>query len=326
MVETIKALTETFGPSGREEKVRNLIIDMIKDHVDGYEIDRVGNLIAWKGEGGDPVLFVAHMDEIGIVVTNEIKEGFYRIEPVGGMSPYSALFRRFVLEDGTVGVVGVEHETVEDYKKALSNLNFDKLYLDTMGNEVRIGTFGVYDSSFREDRDLMMSKAMDDRSGVAILIELVKSLKNPKRKFYVGFSIQEEVGLVGSSVIAYPVDVSEAIAVDVTDSADTPKAFKRVSMEIGKGPAIKIKDKMSISDRRIVDKLVQIAEEENIPHQMEVLIFGGTDAAALMRTREGIPSATVSIPTRYIHTPSEVIGKGDFENTVKLLSAYVQRV
>ncbi len=326
MVDTVRSLTETFGPSGREEKIRSLIIDMIKDHVDGYEIDKVGNLIAWKGEGGEPVMFVAHMDEIGIVITNEIREGFYRIEPVGGMSPYSALFRRFVLEDGTIGVVGIEHETAEDYKKALSNLSFDHLYLDTMGKKVRIGTFGVYDSSFRESGDLMTSKAMDDRSGVAVLVNLVKILKNPKRKFYVGFSIQEEVGLVGSSVIAYPVDVSEAIAVDVTDSADTPKAFKRVPMVLGNGPAIKIKDKMSISDRKIVDELLNTAEKEGIPYQMEVLIFGGTDAAALMRTREGIPSATVSIPTRYIHTPSEVISKSDFENTVRLLSAYVQRV
>ncbi len=326
MVETIRKLTETFGPSGREEKIRNLILEMIKDHVDGYEIDRVGNLIAWKGEGGEPIIFVAHMDEIGIVVTNEIREGFYRVEPVGGMSPYSALFRRFVLEDGTIGIVGVEHETADEYKKFLSNLNFDHLYLDTMGRKARIGTFGVYDSSFVENEDLMMSKAMDDRSGVAILVELVKNLENPKRKFYVGFSVQEEVGLVGSSVIAYPVDVSEAIAIDVTDSADTPKAFKRISMKMGKGPAIKVKDKMSISDRRIIDRLVKVAEEEGIPYQMEVLIFGGTDAAALMRTKEGIPSATVSIPTRYIHTPSEVISKSDFENTVKLLSAYVQRV
>ena len=326
MIETIKALTEAFGPSGREDKIRNLIIEMIKDHVDGYNIDKVGNLIAWKGEGGEPVLFVSHMDEIGIVITNEIEEGFYRIEPVGGMSPYSALSRRFILEDGTISVVSMEHETFEDYKKALSNLTFDHLYLDTMGKKVKIGTFGVYLSSFYESGDLMMSKAMDDRSGAAVLVELVKKLKNPKRKFYVAFSIQEEVGLVGASVVAYPMDVSEAIAIDVTDSADTPKPFKRVSMKLGKGPAIKVKDKMSISDKRIVDKLVEVAEKEKIPYQMEVLIFGGTDAAALMKTKDGIPSATVSIPTRYIHTPSEVVSKKDFENTVKLLSAYVQRV
>ncbi len=326
MDEVVRPLTESFGPSGREDKVRNLILEMIKDHIDGYEIDRVGNLIAWKGNGGDSVVFVAHMDEIGIVVTNEIKEGFYRIEPVGGVSPYTTLSKRFVLEDGTIGVVGVEHETVEDYKKSLSDLTFDHLYLDTMGKRVKIGTFGVYHSSYQRSGEMMMSKAMDDRISVAVLVELVRNLDDPRRRFYVAFSIQEEVGLVGSSVLAYPLDVKEAIAIDVTDSADMPKAFKRHSMILGKGPAIKIKDKMSISDRRIVDKLIKVAGENDLPYQMEVLTLGGTDAAALMRTREGIPSATISIPTRYIHTPSEVVHKKDVENTVKLLMGYVQKV
>ncbi len=325
-MEVLKTLSEAFGPSGREGRVREIIIDLIKDHVDGYEVDRVGNLVAWKGSGGEPVVFVAHMDEIGIVVTSEIEKGFYRIEPVGGLSPYTALSRRFVLEDGSVGVVFVEHETAEDYKKNLSSLTFDNLYLDTFGREVKIGTFGVFDSEFIRSGSILSGKAMDDRVGVAVLVELVRRLEKPVRKFYVAFSIQEEVGLVGASVLAYPLDAEEAIAVDVTDSADVPKGFKRHAMKLGKGPAIKVKDRMSISDRRIVDKLVEVAENVGIPYQLEVLTLGGTDAAALMRTREGIPSATVSIPTRYIHTPSEVVSEEDIENTVKLLTEYVQRV
>ena len=320
-----EVLTKEFGPSGREKRIRDRIIDLIKDHVDGYRVDRVGNLIAWKGEGGDPVAFVAHMDEIGIVITNEIEEGFYRIEPVGGMSPYTALGKRFVLEDGTVGVVGIEHETIEDAKKNLSNLSFDHLYLDTFGKKVKIGTFGVFDSKYIESGKLMISKAMDDRIGCAILVRLVRELEKPARKFYVAFSIQEEIGLVGASVLAYPLDAKEAIAVDVTDSADTPKAFKRHAMKLGKGPAIKIKDWASISDKRIVDRFIEIAEERGIPHQLEVLTFGGTDAAALMKTREGIPSATISIPTRYIHSPNEVVHSDDVENAVRLLSEYIQR-
>ena len=326
MIETIKILTESFGPSGRESKVREILIEMIKDHVDGYEVDKVGNLIAWKGNVGKPVVFVAHMDEIGIVVTNEIREGFYRIEPVGGVSPYTALNRRYVLEDGTVGVVGMETETVQDAKKNMTNLSFDALYLDTFGKRVDISTFGVYDSYFYQNGDFLVSKAMDDRVSCAVLVEMVRRLKEPKRKFYIAFSIQEEVGLVGSSVLAYPLDVQEAIAIDVTDSADSPKSFKRHPMVIGKGPAIKIKDRYSISDKRIVDKLIRVAEDKGIPYQLEVLTFGGTDAAALMRTREGIPSATVSIPTRYIHTPNEVVGKDDVENTVRLLIEYVRAV
>ncbi len=326
MRDIVKSLTEVFGPSGRESKIRELLIKLIKDYVDGYEVDRVGNLIAWKGNGEKPVVFVAHMDEIGIVVTNKIKDGFYRIEPVGGVSPYAALSRRFLLEDGSIGVVGYEHETREDAKKNLSNLTFDHLYLDTLGEDIELGTFGVYHASFHENDCFWISKAMDDRIGCAVLVELVRRIENPKRKFYIAFSIQEEVGLVGASVLAYPLDVEESIAVDVTDSGDVPKGFKRHAMKLGGGPAIKIKDRGSISDRRIVDKLVDVAKQKHIPYQLEVLTFGGTDASALMRTKEGIPSATVSIATRYIHTPGEVVHKVDVENTVKLLIEYVQAV
>ncbi len=326
MIDIVKKLTEIFSPSGREKSVREALIEMIKDHVDGYEIDKVGNLIAWKGSGGRPVMFVAHMDEIGIVVTNKIKDGFYRIEPVGGLSPYTAANKRFLFENGIVGVVHYEGKTLEELKKNLGNLTYDKLYVDTFNIELPLGSFGVYDSKFENFGDFWVSKAMDDRIGCAVLVELVRRLENPKRKVYVGFSIQEEVGLCGASVIAYPYDVEESIAVDVTDSADTPKAIKRHSMVLGKGPAIKIKDRASISDKRLVDRLVEIAENNGIPYQLEVLTFGGTDAAALMKTREGIPSATVSIPTRYIHTPNEVVHKGDVENTVRLLLEYVQAV
>ncbi len=326
MDEIVKALTESFGPSGRESKVRELLIELIKDPVHGYEVDKVGNLIAWKGEGGKPIIFVAHMDEIGIVVTNKIKNGFYRIEPVGGVSPYVALSSRFVLEDGTIAVVGYEHETAEEAKKNLSNLTFDHLYLDTLGKDIELGTFGVYNRGFHKNGDLWISKAMDDRIGCAVLVELVRRVEKPKRKFYVAFSIQEEVGLVGASVIAYPYDVEEAIAIDVTDSADVPKGFKRHSMVLGEGPAIKIRDKISISDRRIVEKMVEVSKKNDIPYQMEVLTMGGTDAGALMKTKGGIPSATVSIPTRYIHTPGEVVSAKDVDNTVKMLLEYIQAV
>ncbi len=318
----MKRLTEAHGPSGREDSTRKLIIDLIKDHVEGYEIDKVGNLIAWKGKG-DPIVLDAHMDEIGIVVTNEIKEGFYRIEPVGGLSPYVALSRRFVFENGVIGVVGLEGETIDERKKNVSNLTFDNLYLDTFGEKLEIGSFGVYESSYVERGKLASSKAMDDRVGCAILVEVAKRLERPKRKVYFAFSIQEEIGLVGASVLAYPLDVIEAIAVDVTDSGDTPKALKRHSMVLGKGPALKVKDRASISDRKILEKLKKIAQENSIPYQMEVLTIGGTDAAALMRTKSGIPSATVSIPTRYIHTPVETIHLDDFENTVRLLVSYL---
>ena len=330
MKELVKKLTEAFGPSGREDEIRNLILEEIKDHVDGYKVDKVGNILAWKGQGERKVLLDAHMDEIGVVVTNIDEAGFLRIEPVGGVSPYT-IFRKRIRFERVTGVVGMEGETQDEIEKNLSKLSFDKLYVD-IGARSReeaeklapIGSFGVYDSHFMEVAGRFASKAMDDRIGCAVIIEVLKRVKNSDITLFASFSVQEEVGLVGASVVAYDIMPDEAIAVDVTDSADTPKAIKRHPMVLGKGPAIKVMDKASISDKNILEKLINTAEKKGIPYQMEVLIFGGTNAAVLQRTRYGIPSATVSIPTRYLHTPSEMIEPSDVEKTIELLTSYLE--
>ena len=330
MRELVRKLTEAFGPSGREDEIRNLILEEIKDHVDGYKVDKVGNILAWKGQGERKVLLDAHMDEIGVVVTNIDENGFLRIEPVGGVSPYT-IFRKRIRFERVTGVVGIEGETPDEIEKNLSKMSFDKLYVD-IGAKNReeaeklapIGSFGVYDSHFVEVSGRFVSKAMDDRIGCAVIIEVLKRVKNSDITLFASFSVQEEVGLVGASVVAYDIMPDEAIAVDVTDSADTPKAIKRHPMVLGKGPAIKVMDKASISDKNILEKLINTAEKKGIPYQMEVLIFGGTNAAVLQRTRYGIPSATVSIPTRYLHTPSEMIEPSDVEKTIELLTFYLE--
>jgi len=330
MKELIKKLTETFGPSGREDEIRNVILEEIKDHVDGYKVDKVGNILAWKGQGEKKILLDAHMDEIGVVVTNIDENGFLRIEPVGGVSPYT-IFKKRIKFEKTAGVVGMEGETTDEIEKNLSKLSFDKLYVDIGAKNreeaekiVPIGSFGVYDSYFMEVGGRYVSKAMDDRIGCAVIIEVLERVKSPNVTIFASFSVQEEVGLVGASVVAYDVMPDEAIAVDVTDSADTPKAIKRHPMVLGKGPALKVMDKASISDRNILERLINTAEKRGIPYQMEVLIFGGTNAAVLQRTRYGIPSATVSIPTRYLHTPSEMVEPSDIDGTVELLVAYLE--
>ena len=330
MRELVRKLTEAFGPSGREDEIRNLILEEIKDHVDGYKVDKVGNILAWKGKGERKVLLDAHMDEIGVVVTNIDENGFLRIEPVGGVSPYT-IFRKRIRFERVTGVVGIEGETPDEIEKNLSKMSFDKLYVD-IGAKNReeaeklapIGSFGVYDSHFVEVSGRFVSKAMDDRIGCAVIVEVLKRVKNSDITLFASFSVQEEVGLVGASVVAYDIMPDEAIAVDVTDSADTPKAIKRHPMVLGKGPAIKVMDKASISDKNILEKLINTAEKKGIPYQMEVLIFGGTNAAVLQRTRYGIPSATVSIPTRYLHTPSEMVEPSDVEGTIELLASYLE--
>ncbi len=324
--ELLKKLLTAFGPSGREKKVREVIIDMIKEKADGYEVDKVGNLIAWrkgKGEKKRKILLDAHMDQIGLVVTHVDEKGFLRVEPVGGVLP-QVLYASRVNFDGVIGVVGIEKESLTAFKENLRNMSFDKLFVDLAGKNIKIGTFGVYDSEpiFVENR--VVSPALDDRIGCAILVETFLNSDELYNDLYVLFSVQEEHSLMGAAVGAFNVDADLAIAVDVTDSGDFPKAPKRVSMVMGKGPAIKIMDSMSVSNQRVVELMKRTAETYEIPYQLEVLPFGGTDAYAIERARSGVPTAALSIPTRYIHTPSEICDLADADNALCLLEKLVK--
>lgn len=325
MKDLIKKLTQTYSPSGRENDIRRLILEEVKDFIDGYEIDKLGNLIVWKmGKGDEKLLLDAHMDEIGVVATYIDDRGFIRIEPVGGISTYN-LLGSTILFPNAKGIVGIEGETQEELVKNIRELNFDKIFVDIGVKDkekaeelVPGGTFGVYYAPFMDLGERVVSKAMDDRIGCAIIIEVLKRAK-PHHNLYATFSVQEEVGLVGASTVAFNIKPDMAIAVDVTSYSDTPKGNKRMSLVLGKGPAIKIKDSASISDRRVVDKLRNLAEKKNIPYQIEILLRGGTNAAVLQTTGEGIVSGTLSIPTRYVHSPHEMVDLNDVENAVKLL-------
>ena len=329
MKDLIKRLTEAFGPSGREEEVKKILLEELEGYIDGYREDGLGNLIVWKGSGEKKVILDAHIDEIGVAVTNMDEKGFLMIEPVGGLSPYMLLGKRIRFENGVVGVVGIEGETLDERQENVKKLSFDKLFVD-VGAKSReeaekicpIGSFGVYDSGFTELSGKYVSKAMDDRVGCAVIVEVFKRIK-PSVTLYGVFSIQEENGIVGASVAGYNIPAGEAIVIDVTDSADTPRAIKRHAMKLSGGPALKVKDRTSISNRKILEKLIETAEKFNIKYQMEVLTFGGTNAMGYQRTREGIPAVTVSIPTRYIHSPSEVVSPEDVEGTVELLIRYL---
>ncbi|MGI6774276.1 M42 family metallopeptidase [Acetomicrobium sp.] len=330
MIDLIKELTESYGPSGREEEVQKVVLKHLEGRIDGHRFDPLGNLLVWKkGKSDKKVLLDAHIDEIGLVVTNIDDKGFLRIEPVGGVSPYTYVGHRVRFPKAT-GVVYYEGETPEEQKKNLSNLTFDHLFVDIGACDrkeaesiVPIGTFGVYDSYFYENGEYLVSKSMDDRIGCAVLVEVFKNLKDPRHTVIGSFSVQEEIGLVGASVAAYDFSPLLCVAVDVTDSADYPKGLKRHAMALGKGPAIKIKDRASISHRKVVELLEQAAQKAGVPYQKEVLTFGGTNAAVLQRTKEGIPSATLSIPTRYVHSPSETVSLSDVEGAVKLLVSFI---
>ncbi len=328
MERIIKKLTETYGPSGREDRIREVIKEEVSKLADEIRTDYLGNLIVLKkgtaSEETKPVMLAAHMDEIGIMITHIDKEGFLRFTNVGGLAPSRLIGGRFVLPSGQKGVIF--HEPLKELKE----LDLEKMYLD-IGAEtqeeakkhVTIGDIAVADEPMVSLGNRLIAKAMDDRIGCAVLIEALKKLKNNPNDIYLVFTTQEEVGIRGAKTSAFGLNPGLGIAVDVTMTGDTPEA-KKMDVKLGGGAAIKVKDSSMITSPIVKDKMVEIAEKENIKYQLEVLSRGGTDAGAINLTREGILAGCISIPCRYVHSPAEMVDKQDVEAAVNLLVKMIE--
>ena len=316
----IKELVETYGPSGEEGAVRELIEKRVRENVDRTFRDNLGNLFALREGPGPLLMFSAHMDEIGVVVTHMDDRGFLRIAPVGGVAPRLLPGQRVVFKNGVAGAV--YHEKIKEPKE----LDWSKLYLDigaAGGDEareqLRIGDMACLEQPFVNLGRRYMAKAMDDRIGCAVLVEALRRLPAslPQGLCFV-FSVQEEVGLRGAATAAYRLRPGYGFAVDVTSVGDTPEA-PVMAVSLGQGPAIKVKDSSIIAHPEVRDRMIDTAEKNRIPYQLEVLERGGTDAGAIHLSREGVPSGALSIPCRYVHAPSEMVDAGDVEHAVALI-------
>ena len=321
MKDIIKRLTECYGPSGSETAVRELIRAELPKGVEA-RVDALGSLIVHrKGTGGGrKVMLAAHMDEIGIVVTHVDQKGFLRFGSVGGVGALPLMGGRVRFADGTTGVIGLEK--LEDPSRLPS---LEKFYIDVgaKGRDectVKVGDVACFQRPFEEIGGRMVGKAMDDRIGCAILVQTLKELgKSPHDLFFV-FTVQEEVGLRGAAASGYGVDPEIAVAVDITMTGDTPECAP-MALALGGGPAVKIKDSGMLSHGGVRDWLIRTAETTGIPFQREVLVRGTTDACAIQTTRAGVPAGCISIPTRYAHSPSEIVDYGDVLAAVKLLAS-----
>ncbi len=320
MKELIKKLTEAYGPSGREAAVRDIIRAEIGKTGEA-RVDAMGSLIVRRpGKGGRKVMLAAHMDEIGVVVTHVDQKGFLRFGNVGGVRPMPLLGTRVQFASGATGVIGMEK--LEDANKVPG---MDKFFIDVGADgstapAVKVGDIACFSRPFEELGGRLVAKAMDDRIGCAILVQLLKELKKSPHDIFFVFTVQEEVGLRGAATSAFGVEPDLALAVDITMTGDTPECAP-MSVRLGGGPAIKVKDSGMIAHGGVKDWLVRTAEACTIPFQLEVLTGGSTDAMAMQTSRAGVPAGCVSIPTRYAHSPSEMIDYGDVRSTVKLLEA-----
>ena len=316
----LQTLVETPGPSGSEHVIREKIKAEIQEHTDEVYTDALGNLIARKGtlkEGGKRIMISAHVDEIGLMVTHVDDNGFARFLPIGGINPLTCLGGRVLFMNGTQGVIGMERLEKEERPE------LGKYFIDTGAttkedSKVGVGDVCGFDRPLLDLGKRVVAKSMDDRVAAAIAVEALKEVKPGANEVYFVFSVQEEVGIRGAITAAYGVDPDVGLAVDVTRTGDTPLGVK-MEVALGNGPAIKVRDSSFIADPRVVKWMVNEARAQKLPYQMEVLEAGGTDGAAMQRTRAGVPAGCLSIPCRYIHSPSEMVDRDDVENSVKLL-------
>ncbi len=322
----VRRLTETYGPSGHEHAVREFIREEIRNLVDEVRVDALGNLIARrKGAGAAPrkkVMLAAHMDEIGVIVTHVDEKGFLRFAPLGGVFPLTLYGHRVIFGNGAIGVIGREKKDAKGTEVKMDQLFIDVGAHDAASSPVQVGDAACFWRDYADLGARMISKAMDDRIGCAILIDTLRQLgKSPHDLFFV-FTVQEEVGLRGATTSTYGVQPDVAIAVDVTDTGDTPES-NTMAVGLGKGPAIKVKDTGMLAHPALKNLLVQTASEAKMPYQLEVLTGGSTDAAAMQLTREGVPAGVISIATRYVHAPSEMVDYDDVQNAVRLLMTFL---
>ena len=326
LLNVLEMLVETPGPSGSEHLIRSKIEEAIRDHVDEVYTDALGNLIAKKGskaEGGKRVMISSHVDEIGLMVTHVDDNGFARFISIGGVSPFTCIGGRVLFMNGTQGVIGMERLDKDEHP------SLEKLFIDTGAtskedSKVSVGDVCGFERPFMKLGKRLVAKSMDDRAAVAVAVEALKAVKKTPNEIYFVFSVQEEVGLRGAITAAYGVDPEVGIAVDVTRTGDTPKGVK-MEVALGKGPAIKVRDSSFIADPRVVNWMVNEAKAQGLPYQMEVLEAGGTDGAAIQRTRAGVPAGCLSIPCRYIHSPSEMVDVDDLQQCVSLLTGLLSK-
>ena len=328
MKKLLQQLTETFGPSGYEDNVRKLVRAEVKPLADELKVDALGNLIARKRPAKytnttRKIMIAAHMDEIGLMVSHVDADGFVRFSNIGGVFGKYVLGGRVRFLNGTQGVIGYDR-----FEKVNELPPLDKIYIDVGAKSkkdcpVQVGDVAAFDRPFTEMGNRLVAKSMDDRVGVLVAIETLRALKTTPHDVYFVFTTQEEVGVRGAMTSAFGVDPDIGIAIDVTSAADTPHAAK-MEMKLGGGPCVKIQDGGMLADARVVQWMIRTAEKSKIPYQREVLLFGSTDARAMQLTRAGVPAGCLSIPTRYIHSPSEMVDFTDVQDSVRLMTALLR--
>jgi endoglucanase len=344
----LERLSLARGASGDEGAVRSILAEVVGPLVDELQVDTIGNLIAIKrgaSQSGLKVMVAAHMDEVGLMVVGADNNGFLRFRPVGGVDARVLLANRVLVgPEGIPGVIGAKPVHLTSPKEREAPLPVEQLYIDIGAKSkdealgaAPLGTYVTFDTPFTRlgaggaqgaaGSGRVAGKAFDDRAGCCVLAELLAE------SYYFDllavFTVQEEVGLRGAQVAAYALcpDLAFALEGTVCDDAPRPEGEDvSPTTRLGFGPAITITDASVVADRRLVELLMDTAEREGIPCQVKQPNVGGTDIGAIHLQRGGIPTAALSVPCRYIHSPESILDLGDLENCIRLMRASLMRL
>ncbi len=333
-VNLLRRLCGEAAVSGDEGRVREIVREELQEHSDEIRIDALGNLLVTKGGRGRGrlrVMLDAHLDEVGFMIVAEESDGIYQFETVGGIDPQNLPGKQVVVgKESTPGVIGAKPIHLAKREELKQTLPVDKLRVDLgPGGKAKVGERGTFAPNFRRAGPSIMSKALDNRLGVATLIELVKAAPFGV-DLLAAFTVQEEIGLRGAKVAANYFKPDLAIVIDATPARDLPMQHEgentAYNARLGLGPAIYLSHPAAIDDPRLVRFLVETATKAKIRFQYRQPGGGTNDSGAIQRAGAGVPVVSVSVPHRYTHSATSIARLDDWENTLILLDSALRRM
>jgi len=333
-IKLLEKLCNAMAVSGNEGEVRRIVLEEVKPYADEVKVDALGSvLVRKKGTGRKPlrVLLDAHMDEVGFMIVHDDGDGFYEFRIVGGIDERHLVGKQVIVgKDHIPGVIGAKPIHLTDAGERSHTVDVESMRIDLgPDGKAKVGDRATFATKFKRVGPSIMSKSIDDRIGVAILIELLKNAPE-NIELCLAFSVQEEIGLRGATVAGYYFNPDLAIAIDSTPARDLPDYEGRenytYNTKLGLGPSIYPAHSPVISDPRLVSFLSEVGTKHKIPYQFRQPGGGGTDAGAIQQAHSGIPVVSVSVPHRYTHSPISVSRVDDWKNTLNLLHVALQEM
>ncbi|MFH0791109.1 MAG: M42 family metallopeptidase [Candidatus Omnitrophota bacterium] len=337
----LKKIIEAAGISGYETEIAKIMRDEFKKTCEDVDMDNFGNVIAKKGKGKKKIMLAAHMDEIGLLVKHITSEGFVNFIKVGGIDDRILPAQRVVIKakkGDCLGIIGSKPPHLQKEEEKKQPVKYQEMFIDIgckskqeAEKKIEIGDAVIFETNAGcLNGDLCYGKAIDDRIGCFALIKIMEKIKKVDAEVYAVATAQEEVGLKGARTSAFRINPDFAIAIDTTVAGDTPQIKEtESSLRLGQGVAITIIEAAGrgvIVSEKIKDLFIETAKDNNIKYQIDVIEGGMTDGAIIYMNREGVPTGVLSVPTRYIHSPSGVFSLDDLNSAIELAIKVIERV